>query len=209
MHNSEFPFNDDMVPDKTIRREGFAKAFHVDKETQTIVKEYPEYATKYANNALNTIRNSSTRVKDFIPETMIVIGKNHYGETRALVTMEYVTGTDINKLPSLTEEEDNHLDDLLIESLKFAQENGVFPDILNGLTRESDKASFRNIIVGTTKKNPESRPYVVDIWPLQPVSEGGMEYIQNSLAKALSLLEEQMQMELCPKTKAQLLEPAI
>ena len=204
MNRSEFPFDPKTISQK-IGEGSFVKETYLNKDRGIIVKGYERKHLEDINNNLKLLHRSNTNIKNFVPEAVVILGRNEDGVEMAYLAMGYIDGTEIAKKKELSEEQRNLLDTFLLSCFQFAEETGQFPDILDAYTGDKETV-FTNIVAGTTKKDNIQGIYFVDIWPNKSVEWIGISSFANGVVSAINNIEVQTGQDMCPITKAYLQE---
>lgn len=189
-----------------IEKGSFAKDFYLDREGHVFIKEYDLTCREEINAALHRIHNSETRIREFIPEAAVVMGNNDKGEAHTFLLMRYVNGIPIERVTSMNPELETQFDILLLESFRFAEATGEFPDILDVYTDPDggEITEFTNIVLGSINTEPIGKPYIVDIWPTKSLEWLGFPYFKDTTLAAIGSLEKRVGKRLCPETVAYL-----
>lgn len=117
------------------------------------------------------LETSQTDINKFIPPNHLVFGENSYGNTKGFIVMQRVIGEDVSSMRNLTSNMLESLEELLLASLDFYDEqlsmgSGLMPDLWKP-DDPTDRGSFRlsNLMFGKIKDG-EEQVFLVDTYPL-------------------------------------------
>lgn len=116
------------------------------------------------------LTSSKTKINSFIPKRMLVYGTGESGKERGFIVMERVKGVNIFDAETLSKEDVNELEKLVLTSLDFyfdeqvSSNRKLIPDLVTG---NYNDPQLSNIMIGRTKSNSKKKVWFVDTYPLR------------------------------------------